>query len=70
MTKSSLKELRKENGKSRAEVAAALSVSIQTIYKYEQGVRHISLEQVLILEDLYNCTAEEIVNAQLKSGTT
>ncbi len=62
-----LKSLREENKKSRAEIAAALGVSVQSIYKYEQGVRHVNLEQVLILVELYNCTAEEIIKAQLKS---
>lgn len=62
-----LKSLREENKKSRAEIAAALGVSVQSIYKYEQGVRRVNLEQVLILVELYNCTAEEIIKAQLKS---
>lgn len=44
-----LRELREENGKSRAEIAAALGVAYQTFARYENGLRRISLEQVLIL---------------------
>ena len=62
-----LRELREQSGKTRAEVAAALGVSYQAICHYEQGVRRIGLEQVLMLSHLYMCGADEIINAQLNS---
>lgn len=62
-----LRELRKQSGKSCAEVAQALGVTPQALYRYERGVREISLEQVLILARLYDVSAEEIIEAQLNS---
>ena len=62
-----LKSLREENKKSRAEVAATLGVAYQTLAQYENGLRRISLEHILTLSKLYDCTAEEIISAQLNS---
>lgn len=63
-----LKTLREENGKSRAEVATALGVTVSAVSHYEVGIRRISFEQVLALMRLYECSAEDIINAQLNSG--
>lgn len=63
----SLKSLRLYNKKTLAEVATELKVNIRTVLRYEQGVRKISLEQVLILAHFYECAAEEIIIAQLNS---
>lgn len=62
-----LKELRQQNKKTAAEVATVLGIAIPTYYNYEQGARKINIEQVLILAKLYDCTAEEIIEAQLNS---
>lgn len=62
-----LKRLREENKKSRAEVASALGVTERALSNYENGWRRISLEQVLILVKLYDYGAEEIIRAQLNS---
>lgn len=45
-----------------------LSVSIRALLRYEQGLRKIGLEQVLILSKIYDCSAEDIIRAQLNSG--
>lgn len=63
-----LKSLRFVNKKTLAEVANILGVSIRAILRYEQGIRKIGIEQVLILSKLYDCTAEEIIQAQLNSS--
>ena len=65
--KETLKDLRTQNKKTCVEVAQALGVTIQTLYRYEQGTRRISLEQVLILAQLYDVSAEEVIQAQLNS---
>ena len=62
-----LKRLREEHGKSRREVAAAFKIAYSTYANYEQGIRRISLEQVLILAKFYNATEKEIIEAQLNS---
>ena len=62
-----LKRLREEHGKSRREIAAALKIAYSTYANYEQGIRRISLEQVLILAKFYNATEKEIIEAQLNS---
>lgn len=62
-----LRELREQSGKSRAEVAAALGVTVTAVSNYENGYRQIGLEQVLILSKLFEESAEHIIHAQLKS---
>lgn len=62
-----LRKLRVENGKTLADTASVLGVGIRAASRYEQGTRRISLEQVLILSELYDCGAEEIITAQLNS---
>ena len=62
-----LKELRELSGKSRAEVAAALGVTVSAVSHYENDRRHITIEQVLTLSNLYDCSAEEVIRAQLNS---
>ena len=62
-----LRRLREQNEKTPIDIAKALNVSLQTAYRYEQGVRRINIEQVLILSKLYDCTAEEVIEAQLNS---
>ena len=56
--KTTLRDLREQNGMTRAEVAKVLGVSISTIFKYEAGTRVISIQQVKIL-------SEQILNQQL-----
>ena len=58
-----LRELRESAKKTCAEVAQALIVTTNAIYNYEQGIRRISLEQVLILSKLYDVSAEEVIQA-------
>lgn len=65
--KTTLKDLRKENGKTAAEVAAALGVTEQAVRHYENGIRSIGLEQVLKISELYSCSVEEVIYAQLNS---
>lgn len=62
-----LRDLRKQNKKTVAEIAKVLKSSISTIYGYEQGVRRLGLEEILALAKEYDCSAEEIILAQLKS---
>lgn len=62
-----LKELRLQNNKTLAEIANVLRVTEQAVYRYEQGKRSICLEQVLSLAKFYDCTAEEVIEAQLNS---
>ena len=65
--KTTLKSLREENKKTLTKVASVLGVTIQAAYRYEQGKRRICLEHVLILSTLYDCSAEEVIKAQLNS---
>lgn len=62
-----LKDLRIQSGKSRAEVAQELNVTQNALSNYECGIRCISLEQVLVLTKLYDVSAEEVIQAQLNS---
>lgn len=62
-----LRELREQSGKSRAEVAKALGVTINAISNYESGLRQISLLHVLNLALLFGESTEEVIKAQLNS---
>lgn len=62
-----LKELRKQSGKRCGEVAQELGVTYQALCNYENGYRRINIEQVLTLSKLYDCSAEEVIRAQLNS---
>ena len=60
-----LRDLRKQMNKTVTEVATVLGVTASAVRHYESGIRRISLEQVLILAKLYDCSAEDIITAQL-----
>ena|GEM_PF-3826310 len=62
-----LRELRKQSKKTAAEVAAALGVSLSTIYHYEQSIRTVGLEQIIPLSELYDVSEREIIEAQLET---
>ncbi len=65
-----LRELREQSGKTRADVAAALGVSVSGFSNYENGNRKIGIEQVLVLANIYGENAEEIIKAQINSCQT
>lgn len=65
--KTTLRDLREQNGMTRAEVANALGVSYQAVSNYESGIREISIEQVIPLAKLFDCSAEEVIMAQIES---
>ena len=44
-----------------------LGVSKWSVFKYESGEREINIKQVLILAQLFDMSAEEIIKAQLNS---
>lgn len=62
-----LKELRIESGKTQQQIADRLNISRQSVGHYETGLRKISIEQVLVLSQVLECSAEEIIEAQLNS---
>lgn len=62
-----LKDLRMSAGKTVKETAAALNVTVRAVSRYEQGTRQISLEQVLILAELYDCSERDVIDAVLNS---
>ena len=70
MNTATLRELREQAGKTRAEVAAALGVSISGYSNYENGNRKIGIEQVLVLAKVYGECAEVVITAQLNSCRT
>lgn len=62
-----LKDLRIQRNLTRHQVAKKLNVVHTTISNYENGIRKINIEQVLILANLFNVTAEEVIKAQINS---
>lgn len=62
-----LKELRHINKKTAAEVAEKLGIAVSTLYNYEQGIRRVSIEQIIPLAELYDATEREVIEAQIES---
>lgn len=62
-----LRDLRLQNKKTCAEVAQALNVTYRAVCNYEAGIRRISLEQVIELANLYDCSEREIIEAVFNS---
>ena len=60
-----LRELREQNKNTAAEVAEVLGVSKWSVFKYESGEREINIKQVLILAQLFDVSAEEIIKHSL-----
>ena len=67
VTKSSttLKDLRIKSGKTQHDVATALNIRSQSVSAWERGLKepHLSVHQLILLCQLYNCTLEEIGDA-------
>ena len=65
--KETLKDLRLQSKKTCAEVAQALGIANSSYYSYEQGVRRINIEQVIVLAELFDVTEKEVIQAQINS---
>ena len=62
-----LGDLRKQAGKSCAEVAEKLGVTPAAIRNYEQGIRMISVDKIKPLAETYGVSAEEIIDSQMET---
>lgn len=62
-----LRELRQQNKKTAAEVAAALEIATSSYYNYERGERRLSLESVLTLARLFDVTEREVIESHFNS---
>lgn len=62
-----LKELRKQSGKTAAEVAAALGVTVSAVSNYEKGIRSIDVVQAYNLCNLYGVEFDEFAEAYLNT---
>lgn len=62
-----LRDLRKQSGKSCAEVAQELGVTTAAVRNYEQGIRTISIEKIKPLANLYDVSVEEIIDSQINT---
>lgn len=56
-----LKELREEEGFSRAELAKKLNVSVRLISYWENGERECSFDMLIQLADLLNTTTDYLL---------
>ena len=56
-----LKELREEEGLSRAELAKKLNVSVRLISYWENGERECSFDMLIQLADLLNTTTDYLL---------
>jgi transcriptional regulator with XRE-family HTH domain len=62
-----LKELRLQNKLTAVKVAEKLGVARSTYSNYEQGIRTIDINLIIPLSKVFDCTAEDIVEAQINS---
>lgn len=62
-----LKDLRIQSNKSRKDAADILGVTIRAVAHYEAGRRRLAIDQILPLAQLYDVTAEELIESALNS---
>ena len=58
---SKIKELRELNNKTQLDIAKALGVTYQTIYKYEKGIAIPPADALLKLADYFNISVDELL---------
>ena len=56
-----LQRLREEKNLSREELAQAMNVSRQAVYKWENNKGYPDIENLIKLSDLYNVTLDELI---------
>ena len=56
-----IKEFRKRNKMSQAELASNLGISQSMVAKWETGKNYPSVENLIVLSNLFNCTIDELV---------
>ena len=56
-----LKELRKDSGKTQAQIAEILNVKQNTYSQYENGLREIPLNMLILLAKHYEVSADYIL---------
>ncbi len=53
-----LKELRRQNSLSQSDVAKRLNSTPALVSAYENAERYPSVEKLMLLADIYNCTTD------------
>ena len=56
-----IKEFRKRSKMSQAELASNLGISQSMVAKWETGKNYPSVENLIVLSNLFNCTIDELV---------
>ncbi len=56
-----LKELRRQNSLSQSDVAKRLNSTPALVSAYENAERYPSIEKLMLLADIYNCTTDYIL---------
>ena len=64
-----LRELREKSGISQGVVAKRLNVAPATISGYERGERTPSLETILGLSYIYNCSVDHLLGKKQEDGS-
>ena len=56
-----IKKMRERAGLTQAKVAAALEISIDTLWRWETNAGEPRLSDLLKMSELFGCTVEEII---------
>ena len=59
-----IKEFREKSGFSQLDVSKYLNVTQSAISQYETGVRKPSIEILINLSELFNCTVDELLKGE------
>ncbi len=62
-----LKNLRNQKGLTQKQVAKELNIPMSTYACYEQGIRTIDIRYIIPLSNIFDCSADEIISAQINS---
>lgn len=63
-----LKQARIKAGKTVLNVANALEISPQAVYKWEEGINMPTASNLVKLAELYGCTVDELLRPNVKGG--
>lgn len=56
-----LKDIREDNDKTQADIAALLCTTQQQYYKYEAGLRELPIHHLITLAKYYNVSADYLI---------
>ena len=65
-----VKELREQLGMSQRELAKRMSVTPAAVALWESGTNRVTMDNLLVLADVFNCTLDELFGREPPERTS